>query len=64
MGMNNTQLIGMRMMNEAAKMNASMTAKEMALTAHRLGRTGEIATLANGQKFAWSNVAGLWLRYE
>jgi hypothetical protein len=62
--MNNTQLIGMRMTNEATKMNRTMTARQMALTAHRLGRTGEIATLANGQKFAWSNVSELWLRYE
>jgi hypothetical protein len=64
MDMNNTQLIGMRMIYDAMHMSETMTAREMALASHNLNRNGDIATMANGRKFAWSIVLEMWVRYE
>lgn len=40
------------------------TAREMALTAHNLGSTGNVATLPNGHKFVWTEWLALWVRYN
>lgn len=37
------------------------SAVEMALTSHRLNRTGEIATTSDGRKWYWSNGAATWM---
>ena len=40
----------------------TMTAKEMALTPHRLGRLGDTATTGDGQKWVW--VEYVWVAYN
>jgi hypothetical protein len=37
-----------------------MTAKEMALTSHRLSRDGMTANLPNGDKYGWADHFNLW----
>ena len=46
-------------MNTAAR---TMTAREMALTSHKLDRTGDKATTKDGQVWFWSNARELWVR--
>lgn len=62
--MNNTQLIGMRQMHETmtGATKQEMTAVEMALTSHRLNRTGNVATLRDGTRFVWDTHANKWVR--
>lgn len=41
----------------------SMTAREMALTSHNLGRTGDKATIiGTGEVWYWSQSVEMWVR--
>jgi hypothetical protein len=62
--MNAATLEGFRKL--AATMHAEaaerLTAREMAMTPHRLGRTGDKATTADGLAWYWSPAAEVWIR--
>jgi hypothetical protein len=46
---------------EASEKPETMTAREMALTAHKLNRDASIARTNDGRKFVWT--AGAWVRF-
>lgn len=47
--------------NEMQTGAETKTARDMALTSHKLNRTGEIATTKDGRKWYWSGALNLWL---
>jgi hypothetical protein len=49
-------------MTNATQTARTMTAREMALTSHNLGRTGDTATTADGRAWRWSDAAEMWVR--
>jgi hypothetical protein len=58
--MNNAQLTGMRELWTAATSATTMTAREMALTPHKLNRDASVARTADGRKFNWDNSRSVW----
>lgn len=60
--MNAAALTAIRQMaGEMENGTETKSAVEMALTSHRLNRTGEIATTADGRKWYWNNGAATWM---
>ena len=60
--MNAATLNGIRMMADemASVVSRTMTAKEMALTPHNLGRDGKTAVTADGRKWVWDARFSHW----
>ncbi len=59
--MNNTNTM-YRTNREANQISETMTAREMALTSHKLNRDGMVAKTSDGRKFAW--VGTEWARFQ
>ncbi len=64
--MNETQTFAMRAMchdgNSVCK--RSMTAKDMAMTSHRLSRSGDMATTADGSVWIWNTRTDMWAMWK
>ena len=59
--MTTTQLQGLRCFHAATTTQpATMSAREMALTAHRLSKSGMRAACTDGRIFVWSNTDNCW----
>lgn len=58
--MNNTTTM-YRTQREANQISETMTAREMALTSHKLNRDASVAKTNDGRKFVWH--AGMWVRF-
>jgi len=60
------QLIGMRETAETmySVVSKTMTAKEMALTAHSLSRSGDMATMADGRVYVWDKRFSQWSMWK
>lgn len=60
--MNAAMIQGFRQVaREMANGTETKTAVEMALTSHRLNRTGEIATTSDGRTWYWSDGSERWV---
>lgn len=64
--MNETQTLAMRTLWQDAKAvcNRSMTAKAMALVSHRLSRSGDMATIADGSVWIWNTRTDMWAMWK
>ena len=61
--MTNTQVTALRNFHTATKTAiTSLSAREMALLSHNLSKTGDVATLPNGDRYDWSNATSAWVR--
>jgi hypothetical protein len=62
--MTSTQVKAMRELWATVTRDSSevVTAKEMALTPHRLSKDGNHCKTANGDKYVWDNYRNAWLR--
>jgi hypothetical protein len=64
--MNETQTFAMRAMwhdgNSVCK--RSMTAKDTAMTSHRLSRSGDMATTADGSVWIWNTRTDMWAMWK
>jgi hypothetical protein len=58
-----TQINAMRTLHQSTtRTEKTMTAREMALTSHNLGRTGDKATVTKiGEVYYWDNRREMWV---
>jgi hypothetical protein len=60
--MNAATIQGFRQMaREMANGTETKTAVEMALTSHKLSRSGDIATTTDGRTWYWNDSAAAWM---
>lgn len=66
MGMNNTQLIGIRELHEETTKvcKTTYTARQIAEMPHNLSRDGMVATLKDGRTFIWDARFQHWASWK
>lgn len=57
-----TQLTAIRNLWTDLNTHTTMTAREMALTAHNLSRDGMKAKTSDGRRFIWNDNQSLWIQ--